>query len=198
MQADDPGPPAPKHSTAPGHLTDYYGLLQIEPGFSDLRLLKRFLQGCKKAMASGDHNALASLLRRGFEVLRYEDTRVSYFRMHRVLVRREPLRFPEVKKNEMLQDIRAKEELAAGGTGPVMKPGMTYDQLLSNVMTDVALRDLSHVFYWGASGLVLLLGSAIIIAVNGMSWLTFGTCPLLWGFAMLAIRSRLRDYVGNA
>ena len=180
-----------------GQLTDYYCLLQIEPGFSDLRLLKRFLQGCRKAMASGDDVLLVNL-RRGFEVLRYEDTRVAYFRMHRVLVRRDPLRFPEVKKQEMLKDIRAKEELAAGGTAPVMKPGMTYDQLLSNVMTDVAVRDLSHVFYTGASGLVLLLGSAIIIAVNGMSWLTFGICPLLWVFAMLAIRSRLRDYVGNA
>lgn len=178
----------------PGHLTDYYGLLQIEPGFSDLRLLKRFLQGCKKAMASGDHDALASL-RRGFEVLRYEDTRIAYFRMHRVLVRREPLRFPEVKKQEMLKDIRAKEALAAGGTAPVMKPGMTYDQLLSNMMTDVALRDLSQVFGFGASGIVLVLASAILIGVNGMSWLTFGFCPLLWIFAMLVIRSRLRDYV---
>jgi hypothetical protein len=145
-------------------------------------------------MAEDDHEALANL-RRGFEVLRYEDTRVSYFRMHRVLVRREPLRFPEVKKQEMLEDIRAKEELVAGGTDPVMKPGLRYDQLLFNVMTDVALRNLSRIFGFGASGLVLVFGSVIIMAVNGMSWLDVGICAPLCAFALIVLRSRLRDYV---
>ena len=174
-------------------LTDYYGLLGIKPGYSDLHLLFRFLKSSKLAIAAGDLEKVIDV-RRGFEVLRYEDTRIAYFRMHRVLVRKEQLRFPEVKKQEMLQEIRSKEAIAINGSKPVIDPSMDYSSLLFLVVADVLLLDLSRMFARG-SGVIILLVLPVIIVVNGISWLTFFISVLLISWAVLVIRVRASDYV---
>lgn len=182
-------------STAMQDLVDYYALLGVRPGFSDLTLLRSFLRKCRSAMATGDLEGL-QLIRRGFEVLRYEDTRIAYFRMHRVLVKREALRFPEVKKREMMDDIHEKETLAEKHlTVPVLKPGMSYATLLDDVLWQIALLDLYRVFYWGASGLVLCLGCVILIAVNGLAWWTLALSGFLLMVALFALKLRASDYV---
>ena len=175
-------------------LVDYYSILGIKPGFSDVHLLHRFLKGCRQAMAIGNQEALMSI-RRGFEVLRYEDTRIVYFRMHRVLVRHEPLRFPEAKKREMMQEIRTKEALALDGTSPVIKPRMGYGMLQLDVLMDIVLMDLSRVLGYGVSGTVFLIAMPIIIAVNGATSLTLGISAMFAAFAFIALKARASDYV---
>ena len=175
-------------------MADYYAILSIKPGFSDLKLLGRFLRSCKLAMATGDQTSLIEI-RRGFEVLRYEDTRIVYFRMHRVLVRNEPLRFPEAKKREMLQEIRAKEAIALHGTSPVIAPTMDFGTLLFNVVAGIVLMDLARLIPWGGSGVLLLVALPIIIASNGFTWVTMGIGALFVGLAFLALKARASDYV---
>ena len=184
----------PMKSTAPHGLEDYYALLGVRPGFSDLTLLRSFLRKCRFAVTTGDMEVL-QLVRRGFEVLRYEDTRIAYYRMYRVLVKDEALRFPEVKKREMMDDIRAKEALAENGTSPVLKPEMNYSALLGDVLFQIAWLDLSRVIYWGSSGLVLGLGAVILIAVHGLTWLTLVLAGALLLVALLALKFRASDYV---
>ncbi len=179
---------------SPSTLADYYGILGIKPGSSDLHLLVRFLRSCKLVMAGGDEATLMEI-RRGFEVLRYEDTRIAYFRMHRVLVRHEPLRFPEAKKREMMQQIRAKEALASDGTSPVVKPRMGYGALQLDVLLDVVLMELSRVFGYGVSGTLLVIAVPIIIVVNGATWLTLGISAMLAAIAFIVIKARASDYV---
>jgi hypothetical protein len=184
----------PVTSKDPYGLVDYYALLGVRPGFSDLALLRSFLRKCRSAMATGDMEGL-QLIRRGFEVLRYEDTRIKYFRMHRVLVKREALRFPEVKKREMMDDIREKEALAENGTSPVLKPGMNYSMLLSIVLIRIAWLDLSRIIPWCLSGLVLCTGIMILVAVNGLTWFTLGASAFVLIIAFYALRLRASDYV---
>ncbi len=174
-------------------LSDYYDLLGIKPGYSDLHLLLRFLKSSKLAM-DGDDPEKVMAIRKGFEVLRYEDTRIAYFRMYRVLVRKESLRFPEVKKREMLKDIRSKEAIALNGSKPVIRTSMDFSDLLFDVITGILLFDLSRIFARG-SGLVLLLALPIIIAVNGVTWLTFLVGILLLIWALLVLKMRASDYV---
>ena len=179
---------------APSTLADYYGLLGIKPGYSDMHLLVCFLRSCKLAMAASDEATLMEI-RRGFEVLRYEDTRIAYYRMHRVLVRHEPLRFPEAKRHEMLQEIRAKEALAINGTSPTIKPTLDYSTLLFNVVAGIVLLDLARIYPFGSSGVRLLVGLAIIVAVNGFTWLTAGISAFFIAIAYVALKARASDYV---
>ncbi|HMN04122.1 MAG TPA: hypothetical protein PKD45_00180 [Flavobacteriales bacterium] len=175
-------------------LANYYAVLGVDPGFSDIHLLRQFLRRCKQVIPTGDHEALLSI-RKGFEVLRYEDTRIAYYRMHRLLVRHEPLRFPKAKQWEMMQEIRNKEALAVNGTRPVVKPGKSYDSVLDDVLFCVARRDLSNLFPLGVSGLALLIAMPIVIAANGITWVSLGICALILPFAFLYLRERVKDYV---
>jgi hypothetical protein len=177
-----------------GPLADYYELLAIGPGFSDLSLLRQFLVSSKRAIASGDHAALIEI-RKGFEVLRYEDVRVHYYRLHRVLVRHEFLHFPEAKRREMLQAIRAKEALAINGSHPVVKPTTDYYGLLSEVVWGIVLLDLAHMLSFGAPGVVLLLGAIIIIAANGITGSIVAISIFFLALAFVILRTRARDYV---
>lgn len=175
-------------------LANYYSVLGVDPGFSDINLLRQFLRRCKQVIPTGDHEALLSI-RKGFEVLRYEDTRITYYRMHRLLVRHEPMRFPEAKQREMMHEIRGKEALALNGTRPVIKPGKTYASLLDDVLFNVARRDLSHLFSIGVSGLALLIAMPLLVAANGLTWVSLGICALVLPFAFLYLRERVKDYV---
>jgi hypothetical protein len=194
MQAVPTDSKQPRGTDAPSILTDYYGILRIKPGYSDIHLLMRFIRSCKLAMAAGDKATLTDI-RRGFEVLRYEDTRIAYFRMHRVLVLHEPLRYPEAKKNEMLRDIRAKEELALLGSHPVVTHETGYGSLLFDVITSIVLLDLARIFPFGSSALLLLLGMLIAILVAGITWpmVGIGICFVTWAYWVL--RARASDYV---
>ncbi len=175
------------------HLDDYYQLLNVRPGFSDLQLLRRFLRGCRQAMNAGDHAILMSV-RRGFEVLRYEDTRISYYRMHRLLVQKEPLRFPIMKQREMLQDIRSKEALASGRTNPVIDVGTTYFELEMKVISQIMFLDLSRIWR-GASGLIFLIGSLMIIVANKAAPWSIAVALLMSAWGLFALKLRASDYV---
>lgn len=183
-----------ERTDAPSTLADYYGILGIKPGYSDIHLLVRFLRSCKLAMSAGDQASLKEI-RRGFEVLRYEDTRIAYYRMHRLLVKREPLRFPEVKRHEMLRDIRAKEAIALSVTDPVITPALDYRTLLFDVVARVALLDLARIFTWGSSGLLLLMALPFIIASGGFTWSTAGIGIFFIALAYFALKARTSDYV---
>lgn len=178
----------------PWYLSDYYAILGVDSGFSHIHLLRQFLRRCKQTMPTGDQEEVMAI-RKGFEVLRYEDTRIAYYRMHRVLVRREPLRFPEAKKREMLHDIRTKEASAMSGTKPVIKPGMTYARLLDDVQFGIIWLDLAHVIPFGASGVFLLLAIPFLIAISGVIWLIVGVSVMLAAVAIFHLRERIKDYV---
>ena len=184
----------PGRTAGPELLADYYAILAIKHGFTDWQLLVCFLRSSKRAMACGDHAALMDI-RRGFEVLRYEDTRIAYFRMHRVFLRHEGLRFPDAKKYAMLHDIRTKEALALQGTSPVVGKGMDHGSLLFSVISGIMMMDLARLFTWGGSGVALLVALPIIIAVNGLTWPTAGICALISAWACLALKARASDYV---
>ena len=173
---------------------DYYQLLDVRPGSSDLQLLRHFLRHCRKAMAERDEATLLKI-RQGFEVLRYEDTRISYFRMHRLLIRKEPMRFPIPKQREMLQDIRSKMALANGQTSPVIEPGSTYFKLELKVLTGIMLLDLSNLLYFGASGTLLLVALPILVIANEASWLSIiiASPMALWG--LFVLKRCASDYV---
>lgn len=175
-------------------LQDYYLLLDVRPGSSDLQLLRHFLRNCRKAMANNDEATLLKI-RQGFEVLRYEDTRISYFRIHRLLIRKEPMRFPIQKQREMLQDIRSKIALADGQTSPVITPGSTYFKLELKVLTGIMLLDLSNLLSFGASGTLLLVALPILVIANEASWLSIiiASSMAIWG--MFVLKRCASDYV---
>lgn len=194
MQEAEADNPQPGHTALPETLADYYTILGIKNGFTDWQLLVRFLRSSKRAMAAGDDDTLMHI-RRGFEVLRYEDTRIAYYRMHRVFLRHEALRFPDGKKYGMLHDIRAKEDLAMKGTSPVVGRGMDYGSLLFSVVAGIVAMDLARLFTWGGSGVAILVALPIIIAVNGVTWPTAGISALIVAWACLALKARASDYV---
>lgn len=178
----------------PWHLADYYAILGVTSGFTEIQLLRHFLRRCKQGITAGDQEAIMAI-RRGFEVLRYEDTRIAYYRMHRLLVRKEPLRFPEGKKREMLHEIRLKEALALSGSKPVIMPGKGYDSLLDDVWFGIARKDVARMYPFGASGLALLLGLPFLVAVNGLTWVSLTICAAIAPIAILHLRERVKDYV---
>jgi hypothetical protein len=175
------------------HLDDYYQLLNVRPGFTELQLLRRFLTTCRKAMDTNDM-AEVMRIRKGFEVLRYEDTRISYFRMYQLLVRKEPLRFPINKQREMLQEIQTKQALATS-TSPVVEEGTSYFQLELKVIAGILLEDLARIFVVGMSGIVLLIGILILITANNASLLSLGISIPMGVLAIYMLTVRATDYV---
>jgi len=175
-------------------LEDYYQLFDLRPGYTDLQLLRRFLRLCQQAVDERDE-ALLSRIRQGFEVLRYEDTRISYYRMHRLLIRKDPLHFPIQKQHEMLQDIRSKEFMSAGQTSPVIAPGSSYFMIELKVLTGIVLLDLERLFSLGASGVTILIALPILIMSQDGSWSSIGISALLGAWGLYVLKLRASDYV---
>jgi len=164
-------------------MNDYYQILQLKHRFSSLNLLHNYFKMIKLSLEANDHEEIIKA-RMGFEVLRHEDSKISYDRIHRKYILNQELNFPKVRESEMTNLVKSKEQLGMQEANKIIHNKDSFIMFLIHYFIGFILTDILYSLFGVGGILYIIIGLLILISsIHGP--FIVGILTLLFGFVLL-------------
>lgn len=157
-------------------------LIQIRYEHSAFQLFRGYLKGVRKALSVGDVEQFM-LYRKGYEVLRNEESFEAYHRIYRKYILNQKLNYPPAKEKQLIAQYQEKEQKAEEFVRAYNNSLPSFGSHLTWLLTKFAAFDLVQIIGFGGSGILFTgVGVWAMMYFGNFTNIIGGSLAVLIGF----------------